>query len=76
MVHDEAGHLGIFVSSSVAKREHTQMASTLKTIEALPAGLYEMEIDEVVGEGQGKRFTVSFHKRTFADIESEGGLRS
>ena len=76
MVHDEVGHLGIFVSSSVAKREHTQVASTLKTIEALPAGLYEMKIDDVVGEGRDKHFTVSFHKRTFSDVEAEGGLRS
>jgi pimeloyl-ACP methyl ester carboxylesterase len=68
MVHDEVGHLGIFVSSSVAKREHTQMASTLKTIEALPPGLYEMKIEDIVGEGHDRRYTVSFHQRRFADL--------
>jgi hypothetical protein len=51
MVHEQVGHLGIFVSSSVARREHTQMASTLKTIEALPPGLYEMTIEDIVGKG-------------------------
>jgi poly(3-hydroxyalkanoate) synthetase len=35
MIHEKVGHLGIFVSSSVARREHAEMASTLKTIEAL-----------------------------------------
>ena len=37
MVHDKVGHLGIFVSSSIAKKEHTEVASTMKTIEALCA---------------------------------------
>ena len=46
MVHEKVGHLGIFVSSSIAKKEHAEVASTLKTIEALPPGLYEMTIDE------------------------------
>ena len=72
MVHEQVGHLGIFVSSSVARREHTQMASTLKTIEALPPGLYEMTIEDIVGKGHEKRFTVSFHKRRFSDIEAVG----
>ncbi len=68
MVHDDVGHLGIFVSSSVAKREHTQMASTLKTIEALPPGLYEMVIEDVFGDGKDKQFTVNFVARTMNDI--------
>lgn len=68
MVHEQVGHLGIFVSSSVAKREHTQMASTLKTIEALAPGLYEMTIDEMTGEGQNRQFKVSFQQRRMGDI--------
>ncbi|MEQ8823081.1 MAG: DUF3141 domain-containing protein [Filomicrobium sp.] len=68
MVHEQVGHLGIFVSSSVAKKEHSQMASTLKTIEALSPGLYEMKIDDIAGEGTAKQFTVSFHKRQMSDI--------
>jgi hypothetical protein len=68
MVHDQVGHLGIFVSGSVAKREHSEMTSTLATIEALAPGLYEMVIEDVQGEGEAKRFTVSFAERTFDDI--------
>ncbi|MEL6919666.1 MAG: DUF3141 domain-containing protein [Pseudomonadota bacterium] len=68
MVHEEVGHLGIFVSSSVAKKEHSQMASTLKTIEALPPGLYEMIIEDARGEGDERTFKVDFKKRTMADI--------
>jgi hypothetical protein len=70
MVHDQVGHLGIFVSGSVAKREHSEMTSTLATIEALAPGLYEMVIEDVQGEGQSKRFTVSFAERTFDHIHA------
>lgn len=65
MVHEKVGHLGIFVSSSVAKKEHAQMASTLKTIEALAPGLYEMVIEKDSGDGH---FAVSFVERTLNDI--------
>jgi len=67
-VHEEVGHLGIFVSSSIATREHTEIASILDTIEALPPGLYELIIEDVVGEGDSKRFRVSFARRKVADI--------
>ena len=75
MVHDQVGHLGIFVSSSVAKREHAEMASTLKTIEALAPGLFEMRIEDVKGEGQSKSFAVSFAKRRFEDLLEITGTR-
>ncbi len=68
MVHEKVGHLGIFVSSSVAKKEHTEVTSTLETIEALPPGLYEMRIDQEDGDGPDTHFLVSFRKRTMHDI--------
>ena len=68
MVHDKVGHLGIFVSSSIAKKEHAEVTSTMKTIEALAPGLYEMTIDEQIGEGVDARFIVSFHERKLTDI--------
>jgi len=70
MVHDQVGHLGIFVSSSIANREHSEVASTLKTIEALAPGLYEMTIEDVTEKNGEKHFTVGFSERTFADIRS------
>lgn len=75
MVHEEVGHLGIFVSSSIARREHDQMASTLKTIEALAPGLYEMVIEDVTGEGHAKSFKVAFQKRKMEDILALGDGR-
>jgi pimeloyl-ACP methyl ester carboxylesterase len=68
MVHEKVGHLGIFVSSSIAKKEHAEVTSTMKTIEALAPGLYEMTIDEQVGEGLDAHFHVSFHERKVADL--------
>lgn len=68
MVHEKVGHLGIFVSSSIANKEHTEVASTLKTIEALAPGLYEMTIDGSSGEGHDAHFLVSFHERKLTDI--------
>jgi enoyl-[acyl-carrier-protein] reductase (NADH) len=68
MVHDKVGHLGIFVSSQIANREHTEVASTLKTIESLAPGLYEMVIEDDAGEGAAHRFTVGFTERTLDDL--------
>ncbi|KUJ81275.1 DUF3141 domain-containing protein [Ruegeria profundi] len=68
MLHDEVGHLGIFVSSKVARKEHTELASTLETVEAMAPGLYEMVIENIEGEGQDKRFEVRFHERTMDDL--------
>ncbi len=70
MVHDQVGHLGIFVSSSIANREHSEVASTLKTIEALAPGLYEMLIEDVTEKDGHKTFTVGFVERTLDDIRA------
>lgn len=40
-VHETIGHLGIFVSGSVAKKEHDEFAHNIDLIDALPPGLYE-----------------------------------
>lgn len=70
MVHDQVGHLGIFVSSQIANKEHSEMASTLETIEAMAPGLYEMLIDDIVEEDGRKRFTVRFAERTLDDVRA------
>jgi pimeloyl-ACP methyl ester carboxylesterase len=68
LVHENIGHLGIFVSGKVAKKEHAQIVSVLKSIEALPPGLYGMEIDERKG-GDGKvAYEVRFREVTLEDI--------
>jgi hypothetical protein len=44
--HDSIGHLGIFVSGSVGKKEHRKFASVIEQIDLLPAGLYRATVDE------------------------------
>jgi pimeloyl-ACP methyl ester carboxylesterase len=70
MVHEKVGHLGIFVSSKIAKREHHEVASTLKTIEALAPGLYEMTIEDMSLSDGRTQFTVGFTERTLEDIRA------
>ncbi len=70
MIHDSVGHLGIFVSSSIARKEHTEVTSTMKTIEALAPGLYEMHIDKQIGDGVDAEFQVSFTERKLTDLEA------
>lgn len=70
MVHDQVGHLGIFVSSQIARKEHAEVASTLKTIEALAPGLYEMRIEDIEERNGEKHFTVGFTERTLEDIRA------
>ncbi|MBV9892395.1 MAG: DUF3141 domain-containing protein, partial [Rhizobacter sp.] len=59
LMHEEIGHLGIFVAGKVAKKEHAQIVSVLRSIEALPPGLYGMKIAENASDG-GSTYEVSF----------------
>ena len=72
-LHENVGHLGIFVSSSVAKKEHDQIISTLKAIEALAPGLYELVIAEVQGEGVERSFKVAFAERSIEQMMEQTG---
>ena len=38
-IHESAGHLGIFVSAGVARKEHNEFASNIDLIDLLPPGL-------------------------------------
>ena len=72
-LHENVGHLGIFVSSTIAKKEHQEIVSTLKAIEALSPGLYEMVIADATGEGLDRRFHVIFQERTIPEVIAECG---
>lgn len=67
-IHDSIGHLGIFVSSSVAKKQHEEITETLKIIEDLSPGLYEMKIIDVQGEDLDRHYEVDFEERSIEDI--------
>jgi pimeloyl-ACP methyl ester carboxylesterase len=68
LMHETVGHLGIFVSGAVAKKEHAQIVSVLKSIEALPPGLYAMSIKERKGAGGQAAYEVEFRERQLEEI--------
>jgi Protein of unknown function (DUF3141) len=70
LMQEEVGHLGIFVSGKVAKKEGTQIASVLESIEALPPGLYGMQIAEEKGAAGETAYEVSFVELRLEDIVS------
>ena len=77
-IHDKVGHLGIFVSAGVARKEHDEFASNIDLIDVLPPGLYEAVLtpkgeavdnpDLVTGE-----WVMRCEARTLDDIRALGG---
>jgi len=72
-LHEKIGHLGIFVSASVAKKETEQLASALELIDTLPPGLYEAVITDTTPDMPGLeyvqgRYLMQFHPRTIDDL--------
>jgi hypothetical protein len=75
ILHRDIGHLGIFVSGKVAKREHAQFVQTLDQIDMLPPGLYEMIIREKVPGEPGAdlvpgEYIARFEERTLDDVRA------
>ena len=68
LMHENIGHLGIFVSGKVAKKEHAQIVSVMKSIEMLPPGLYAMKIDTEKNSAGNDEYEVSFEERRLEDI--------
>src|SRR5580765_7352144 len=68
LLHESAGHLGIFVSGKVAKKEHKQIVSVLKSIETLRPGLYAMSIRELESDGEDVSYEVEFSERQLEDV--------
>jgi hypothetical protein len=71
LTNPHVGHLGIFVSASVARLEHRAILDSLKRIEALPPGLYEMKIDNPTGDPDcgHDAYSVRFEERRVEDLK-------
>jgi pimeloyl-ACP methyl ester carboxylesterase len=77
-VHDRTGHLGIFVSGSIAKKEHQEFATNIDLIDCLPPGLYEAVIQKKAEDDANPDLIVGdyiskFESRTLDDIRALGG---
>jgi pimeloyl-ACP methyl ester carboxylesterase len=68
LLHQDVGHLGIFVSGRVAKKEHAQIVSVLKSIEMLPPGLYGMHINEERSKDGRVEYNVQFIEHRLEEI--------
>ena len=76
-IHKSIGHLGIFVSGSVAKKEHDEFASNIDLIDVLPPGLYEAVMtpknpNDTGADLIGGDYLVRFEARSLDDIRALG----
>ena len=77
-IHDKIGHLGIFVSGSVAKKQHGEFASNIDLLDTLPPGLYEAVFEPKMDSAAGADLVTGdwlmrCEMRTLDDIRSLGG---
>jgi pimeloyl-ACP methyl ester carboxylesterase len=77
-IHDTVGHLGIFVSGAVAKKEHGEFANNVDLIDTLPPGLYEAVFEPKTDSTPGADLVTGdwlmrCEMRTLDDIRALGG---
>jgi len=76
-IHESIGHLGIFVSGGVARKEHGEFSSNIDLIDVLPPGLYEAVFEAKTAETQhadlvSGEWVMRCEQRTLDDIRALG----
>jgi pimeloyl-ACP methyl ester carboxylesterase len=64
--HSKIGHLGIFVSAKIARKEHKEIIASFDMLNYLPPGLYAMEIED--DPDQAGEYAVRYVEKTMDDI--------
>jgi uncharacterized protein DUF3141 len=77
-VHESIGHLGIFVSAGVARKEHGELSSNIDLIDTLPPGLYEAIFEAKTADTANPdlasgNWVMRCETRTLDDIRALGG---
>ena len=77
-VHETVGHLGIFVSGGVGRKEHNEFSSNIDLIDILPPGLYEAKFERKTGDTTSPNlvegeWVMRCEQRTLDDIRAMGG---
>ena len=77
-IHDKVGHLGIFVSGGIARKQHDEFSSNIDLIDTLPPGLYEAVFERKTAETASSDMVVGdwvmrCEARTLDDIRALGG---
>jgi hypothetical protein len=65
-LHPTIGHLGIFVSAKIARKEHKEIIASFDMLGYLPPGLYEMIITEDPAAAGG--YQVRFAEKTTQEL--------
>ncbi|QGM97557.1 DUF3141 domain-containing protein [Methylocystis parvus] len=76
-LHPSVGHLGIFVSGKVAKKEHEEFVFNIDLIDAMPPGLYEIVLsaaDSATTHAEliSGKYIARLSPRTLDDIRALG----
>ncbi len=77
-IHETVGHLGIFVSGGVARKEHSEFSNNIDLIDVLPPGLYEATFERKTAETVNAdlasgEWIMRCEHRTLDDIRALGG---
>ena len=77
-MHQKIGHLGIFVSGGIARKEHSEFSSNIDLIDVLPPGLYEATFERKGADTVNPDLAVGdwvmrCEHRTLDDIRALGG---
>jgi len=77
-IHETVGHLGIFVSAGVARKEHGELSSNIDLIDTLPPGLYEAVLVDKTADTANPdlasgNWVMRCEARTLDDIRALGG---
>ena len=68
MVHQEVGHLGIFVSGKVANKEHRGIIGSVDMLDYLSPGLYEMVVTGNPSQPWLDDYDIHFEPKSMEDI--------
>jgi pimeloyl-ACP methyl ester carboxylesterase len=77
-IHENVGHLGIFVSAGIAKKEYDEFSSNIDLIDTLPPGLYEAVFESKTKDTANPelapgQWVMRCEARTLDDIRALGG---
>lgn len=74
-MHDTTGHLGIFVSGSVSRKEHAEFTANMDYIDVMPPGLYETTVSHVSERDDAelleRDYLLEFTSRNFEELDQD-----
>ena len=68
LVHENIGHLGIFVAGKVVRKEHQKIIENFDLVEKLRPGLYRMNIVEKKAGRKKDKYIAKFQKIRLEDL--------